>query len=53
MGDGKGRLKGIFTGRDAVCVIARGKDAADLRLSTAMTKGPMIISPASHVAVRA
>jgi hypothetical protein len=30
-------------------VIALGEDAAGLRLSSAMTKDPVIISPASHV----
>ena len=38
-------LKGIFTGRDAVRVIAQGKDAASLRLSSAMTRNPMTIGP--------
>jgi CBS domain-containing protein len=43
--DKKGRLKGIFTGRDAVRVIAAGKDGDSLRLSSAMTKDLMTISP--------
>ncbi len=46
--DDKGRLKGIFTGRDAVRVLALGKDATNLRLSGAMTRDPMIISSACH-----
>jgi CBS domain-containing protein len=42
--DGGGELKGIFTGRDAVRVIAEGKDAARARLSSAMTRNPVTIS---------
>jgi CBS domain-containing protein len=44
--DEEGRLKGIFTGRDAVRVIAEGKDAAGTRLSSATTRKPMTISSA-------
>lgn len=42
--DRNGRLSGIFTGRDAVRVIAEGKDAASIRLSSAMTKRPMTLT---------
>lgn len=44
--DGKGRLKGIFTGRDAVRVIAQGKDATRLSVSDAMTMDPTTSQPA-------
>lgn len=46
--DSGSHLKGIFTGRDAVRVIAEGKDAAHVRLSNAMTKDPVTISPTCH-----
>lgn len=46
--DRKGLLKGIFTGRDAVRVIALKKDPVNLRLSSAMTKDLMTISPSCH-----
>ena len=46
--DGTGRLKGIFTGRDAVRVIALNKDPTNVRLSSAMTKDLMTISPSCH-----
>ena len=39
--DGDGRLRGIFTGRDAVCrVLAAGLDPAQLTLAQVMTPGP-------------
>jgi CBS domain-containing protein len=46
--DEKGHLRGIFTGRDAIRVIALDKDAESLRLSSAMTKDLMTISPTCH-----
>lgn len=46
--DERGRLKGIFTGRDAIRVIAEGKDAGSHRVSSAMTRDLMTISPACH-----
>lgn len=40
------RLKGIFTGRDAVCrVLAVGKDAATTMLRDVMTADPATLSP--------
>lgn len=44
----KGASQGIFTGRDAIRVIALGEDAKNLRLSSAMTKDLMTISPTCH-----
>jgi len=38
--DRHGKLLGIFTGRDAVRVLAEGKDAATVRLRQVMTKDP-------------
>ena len=43
--DKRCHLKGIFTGRDAVRVLAEGKDAAIVRLASAMTKNPLSIAP--------
>ena len=41
-----GSLKGIFTGRDAVCrVLAEGKSAAKTRLSEVMTQNPSTMPP--------
>lgn len=40
-----GGLKGIFTGRDAVCrVLAEGKPAAQTKLSEVMTQSPITMS---------
>lgn len=44
--DAKGRLKGIFTNRDAVRLLAKAKDPAATPLSRAMTKEPVHIHPA-------
>ena len=42
----KGRLVGIFTGRDAVCkVLAEGKDAAHTMLGEVMTRTPKTMAP--------
>jgi CBS domain-containing protein len=41
------RLDGIFTGRDAVRLLAKGKDAAATRLAEAMTANPVTITPDS------
>jgi CBS domain-containing protein len=38
-------LSGIFTGRDAVRLLAQGKDAAATDLSAAMTRNPVTITP--------
>jgi CBS domain-containing protein len=44
--DGKGRLSGIFTGRDAICrVLAAGKDAAATKLAEVMTSDPITMTP--------
>ena len=44
--DDKGRLAGIFTGRDAVCrVLSAGKNAATTKLADVMTAGPTTMSP--------
>jgi CBS domain-containing protein len=45
--DTQQRLSGIFTGRDAVRVLARVEDAAATRLAEAMTRNPLTITPAS------
>jgi CBS domain-containing protein len=41
------RLSGIFTGRDAVRVLASVEDAAATRLAEAMTRNPVTITPES------
>jgi len=46
--DGAGCLKGIFTGRDAVRLLAKDKDAGHARLGKAMTKRPVTITPTSR-----
>jgi CBS domain-containing protein len=43
--DDQNRLTGIFTGRDAVRTLARGKDAEATILSQAMTPNPVTIGP--------
>jgi CBS domain-containing protein len=44
--DGKGRLSGIFTGRDAICrVLAAGKNAAATKLAEVMTSDPITMPP--------
>jgi CBS domain-containing protein len=44
--DGKGRLSGIFTGRDAIYrVLAVGKDAAATKLADVMTPDPVTMPP--------
>jgi len=48
----KGELVGIFTGRDAVHVLAQGKDAAATRLEQVMTKDPHHLPP-RHTAIHA
>ena len=45
-------LKGIFTGRDAARVLARGGDAAEVHLRDAMTRNPDTIAP-DHKAIDA
>lgn len=46
--DGERRLVGIFTGRDAVRLLAEGKQAAATALSEAMTAHPVTVSPDSR-----
>ena len=41
------RLSGIFTGRDAVRVLAKVEDAAAISLAEAMTRNPITITPES------
>ncbi len=41
-----GGLLGIFTGRDAVRLLADGHNAAHTHLDTVMTRGPATITPA-------
>jgi CBS domain-containing protein len=48
----KGVLLGIFTGRDAVRVLAQGKDPATLPLRQVMTKKPACLPP-GHTAIDA
>ncbi len=48
----KGELVGIFTGRDAVRVLAEGKEAAATRLRQVMTKKPDCLPP-RHTAIDA
>lgn len=46
--DGRGRLKGIFTGRDAVRILAKSKAAVAMRLTKAMTPDPATMPPEFH-----
>ena len=46
--DTEERLSGIFTGRDAVRLLAKGNDAATTRLAHAMTPNPVTIAPESR-----
>ena len=43
--DGQKRLLGIFTGRDAVRVLAEGQDPSTVRLREVMTKNPACLPP--------
>lgn len=43
--DSRQRLKGIFTGRDAVRVLATAKAAPEQRLAKAMTRNPVTLGP--------
>ena len=43
--DAENRLLGIFTGRDAVRVLAEGRDAAHTRLADVMTADPNTMPP--------
>src|SRR5690606_5520616 len=46
--DKRHRLKGIFTGRDTVRVLAKAKNAAATRLSKAMTPDTAALPPESQ-----
>jgi CBS domain-containing protein len=46
--DTENRLSGIFTGRDAVRLLAKGKDASTTRLAEAMTPNPVTVAPESR-----
>lgn len=46
--DDQKRLCGIFTGRDAVRALAKGRDAATTTLREAMTPDPVTIAPESR-----
>jgi CBS domain-containing protein len=50
--DPKGELVGIFTGRDAVRVLAEGKNTESTRLRQVMTKNPDCLPP-RHTAIDA
>jgi CBS domain-containing protein len=45
--DERQRLRGIFTGRDAVRTLAEGKDSAATILAHVMTPNPITIAPSS------
>ena len=49
-----GALEGIFTGRDAVRLLADGRNPAHTRLDTVMTRDPATMSPrhAAHDALQ-
>ena len=46
--DKRARLSGIFTGRDAVRLLARSRNPGTTTLGKAMTRKPVTISPDSH-----
>jgi CBS domain-containing protein len=46
--DDRKRLAGIFTGRDAVRILATAKDAGSIRLAQAMTREPVTVPPKSR-----
>ena len=46
--DKQKRLTGIFTGRDAVRLLADGKDVAEKSLGLAMKRNPVTITPDGH-----
>jgi CBS domain-containing protein len=41
----RGRLCGIFTGRDAVSLLAEGTDPSGIRLARVMTRDPVTMAP--------
>jgi CBS domain-containing protein len=47
--DEKGHLRGLFTGRDAVCrIIAEARDPTKTPLGSVMTANPDTIKPGAH-----
>jgi len=50
--DPKGQLTGIFTGRDAVKALGKGRDGAVTQLKDVMTKKPATMPP-GHTAIQA
>lgn len=50
--DGDGKLQGIFTGRDAVRLLAEGKSPAHTHLDAVMTRNPAHMPP-THSALEA
>jgi len=43
--DADGMLEGIFTGRDAVRLLAEGRSPAQMRLDEVMTRNPTTVAP--------
>lgn len=50
--DSKGRLVGIFTGRDLVHALALAREPAETQIKDVMTKNPITLSP-GHTAIDA
>jgi CBS domain-containing protein len=48
--DDKGRLVGIFTGRDLVRLLSEGRDPAHAHLSAVVTRNPVCLSPTTPAA---
>lgn len=46
--DSKGKLVGIFTGRDAVRALALARDPVETQLKDLMTKNPATMPPGQH-----
>src|SRR4051794_11854512 len=46
--DPEERLSGIFTGRDAVRLLAKGNNAGTMQLANAMTPSPVTLAPESR-----
>jgi CBS domain-containing protein len=46
--DRRQHLSGIFTGRDAVRLLAKAKDAGGAKLAKAMTRNPVTVAPKSR-----
>lgn len=50
--DSKGRLAGIFTGRDCIHAMSLAREPAETQLKDVMTKNPVTLSP-GHTAIDA